>query len=553
MKWGMTKAFFPLFKNNLRVMFTMEKDKKLKRKAILMYALLAIALLPMLGIGCYLVYMLISSFMNLLPSEQFNATLSQMVSSIMFMSEIIVLFLGLFTTISILFNSKDSEFLMALPVKPLDIFLAKFATIYLLQLGLALTIQLPTLLTIGIAAKIQNVAFYILGLLGSVLTPFVPLFVISIIAIPLEYIISYFKKNNIIGIIVALLLFCGFFAGYYYMIFVLQKSMIEGGSMDIATIQSVAKILEYIVYPNKFLSMAMFSNGVQALKNFCIFLAIIVALSVICVLLSAVLYKGVARRSFESGASGKTKQKDFKEKSPIKALLLRDIKTCFGDTGMAINYLVGLVMPPILICIMGASLSGIEGASTASSITPISLIFGSGINYFAIVAFSREGRQIDLLKTMPASSRTIIGQKMLFANIYTVLVSTIIMASMFVAKLDFVYVLMQYAIILLLGFAINIIAIYRDIKMPNFTWNNPKELFKNNMKALVPMLLTMPMVIFQMACLIGFEFFLPKYVTNHLLYSFVLLLPTLIAAMVYLLIALLVYYPKLEKTYNMME
>ena len=107
-----------------------------------------------------------------------------------------------------MFFAKDNELLMSLPVTGLDIFLSKLTTIYLLHLGLALLLQLPIILTIGIGAAIKNAGFYILGVLGSFLTPFIPLLAITIIAVPLNYIISYFKRNNIIGTIAVLFDFC---------------------------------------------------------------------------------------------------------------------------------------------------------------------------------------------------------------------------------------------------------------------------------------------------------------------------------------------------------
>lgn len=553
----MTRAFFPILKNNFRVMFAIGKDKKSKRKAIAMYSLFALAFLPLFGLIGYMIYNVINLLMQVMSGEQLNIVLSQLVSSTMFASEIMVLFLGLVTTISLLFNSKDTELLMVLPAKPLDIFLAKFVTIYLLQLGLALLIQIPILLMVGIVAKIKISAYYILGILGSFLTPFIPLFVISIIAVPCQYIISFFKRNNFIGTIVALVLFTAFFGLYYYLIFAVQNSAISGG-MSTEEIQNILKILEYIVYPNKFLSASMFTSGIQELKNFSIFLAIIVVLGLVCILLSSVLYKGAIRRGLESSAKTNAKQKDIKEKTPISALILRDVKCCFGDTSMALNHLVGLIIAPIIICIMGVTFPTMTEAESdgmlqvASSISCVSIIFGCGMNYFAIVGFSREGRQIDLLKTMPVSAKIIINQKLVISCIYTFLIATIIVISMLIAKLNFVYAFLEYIILLFAGNAINIIVLYRDIKNPNFVWNNTKELFKNNFKSLISMLLSFLVLIVQMVCLIVFPSLMPNNI-NESLYSLAVLAPTLIVSLLFLIVAMCVYYPKLKKEYNTME
>ena len=141
----MTKAFLPLLKNNLRLMFGLSKDFKQRRKDITIYVALGILILPVLVIGCLVFYYLAQN----MPIEN----LTNIISSVMFASEFMVLFFGVQSAISILFFAKDNELLMSLPVTGLDIFLSKLTTIYLLHLGLALLLQLPIILTIGIDRK----------------------------------------------------------------------------------------------------------------------------------------------------------------------------------------------------------------------------------------------------------------------------------------------------------------------------------------------------------------------------------------------------------------
>ncbi|MDE6565570.1 MAG: hypothetical protein K2L47_00720, partial [Clostridia bacterium] len=161
----MTKAFLPLLANNFKIMFGLSKDFKQRRKDIAVYIVLSVLLLPILVIACVGVFYL-AKYMT---ADMIAST----IATIMFVSEIMVMFFALMSSISILFFAKDTEMLMALPVTGLDIFLSKLTTIYLLHLGLALLIQLPVVITMGIGAAIKNVSFYILGILGSILTPFI--------------------------------------------------------------------------------------------------------------------------------------------------------------------------------------------------------------------------------------------------------------------------------------------------------------------------------------------------------------------------------------------
>lgn len=544
----MTRAFVPLLKNNLRVMFGVSKDFKQRRKNIAIYALLAVLMLPILASACVGIYFL-SKYADM-------EIIASMISSIMFASEIVVLFFGVQSVISMLFFAKDTELLMALPATGLDVFLAKFTTVYLLHLGLALIIQLPVVLAAGIGAAIKSAAFYILGFLGSLLTPFIPLFVIMIIAIPLGYVISYFKRNNVIGTILVLLLFAGFFGGYYYLIFAMQTG-IQNENFDVAQLQNIMKILSYIVYPNTFIASSMVTTGLEAFKNFAIFFAIIFGLAVFSVGIAAFLYKGSARRGLESGGKTKVKAKENEVKSISSALLIRDLKSSLGETSSAINYLLGLVMLPVIMLMMSLIYGGdnqLGGTAPLVCVAAsLAVIFGCGMNYFAIVAFSREGRQIDVLKMLPVTNQTIINQKIMLSVIYTILIDLILLVVMFIAKLHFMTVIMLALTVLAAGIAIDILCVYFDLKSPNFVWNNNKELFKNNSKALISMVLTLPILIVAIAGVICFDVVWANVFASEVLRAFISLLPCLIVSFGYLLYALTLVYPKMDAIYNNLE
>ncbi|MDE6967734.1 MAG: hypothetical protein K2P12_03665, partial [Clostridia bacterium] len=250
----MTRAFLPLLRNNIKVTFGLSRDVKQRKRELIIWGALCALFIPLLILVCVGIYFLSRNMtIDLIAST---------IASIMFASEVMVLFFGVKSVVSLLFFSQDNEFLMSLPATGLDIFLSKFVTIYLLHLGMALLIQLPIFITLGIGAAISNIGFYILAIVGGMLTPFVPLFVLIIFAIPLGYLISYFRKNNLIGTILVLLLFGGVFAGYYYLIFAMQNSL-QSGSLNMAELQNAMKIMSYIIYPNTYLANSMITTGME--------------------------------------------------------------------------------------------------------------------------------------------------------------------------------------------------------------------------------------------------------------------------------------------------
>lgn len=542
----MTRAFLPLFTNNLRVMFGLSKDYKEKRKQIMIYVALCVLVLPML--------VLLSVGVYYLAKNSDIVMLTSLISSIMFASEIIVLFFGVMSALSLLFSSKDTEMLLALPATGLDIFVSKFVTLYLVHLGLALLIQLPVILVLGIGASIKSVAYYTIGFIGSLLTPFIPLFIIAIIAVPLGYVVSYFKRNNIVGTIVVLLLFGGFFAGYYYLIFAIQGTATDG-NINMESMKVAMDIMSYIVYPNTFIATSMLTTGVESLKNFGIFFAIIAGLAIISIGLSAVLYKRSARSGLETSVKKNGKKKENEIVSVDKSLIARDFKSCMGETASAFNYLLGLVLAPIVMVMLsvvygqGAYPKGV--VSSCASI--IATMFSCCMNYFAIVAFSREGRQMDVLRMLPVANRKIINQKIGLAMCYTFVINLILIISMIIARLHYITIIMLTVIVILGGLATNVLCIYYDLKNPNFTWNNTKELFKNNSKTLMAMLFGLPLVLVSFVGSLISSVVFADYFKNDIISNIVGLVPALLLAIIYVGVAFQVYYPKLNKLYECLE
>ncbi|MDE6967896.1 MAG: hypothetical protein K2P12_04480, partial [Clostridia bacterium] len=302
---------------------------------------------------------------------------------------------------------------------------------------------------------------------------------------------------------------------------------------------------------------SMITTGMEAFKNFGIFFAIIMGLAALSVGIAGFLYKNSARRGLEVGNKNNGKAKDNSVQSLKSALLKRDLKTCLGETSSAINYLIGFVLAPIIVIMLSFIYSNNPEMDSRYVMEIVSVfivfMFGGGMNYFAIVGISREGRQMDVLKMLPVSSKTIINQKLMLSAIYTLVMAAILMASMFIAKLNFVLIMMLTLSILFAGNATNIFALHYDVKAPNFVWNNYKELFKNNYKSLNSMLLCLPIMIIGVISIICVDIVFAGQIPNTNLSCFVKMLPVLIASIVYLVVAVVYNYPKILETYEKIE
>ena len=111
---------------------------------------------------------------------------SLLVTALVAVTQILVLFLSMFSIVSTLYESKDTPFLNTLPLKPSSVFFAKFAMTYVNALAISAVVLLPIVLTGAIAFNVANgrmfYGFYPLFFVILALAPILPLFVVVVLS-----------------------------------------------------------------------------------------------------------------------------------------------------------------------------------------------------------------------------------------------------------------------------------------------------------------------------------------------------------------------------------
>ena len=458
------------------------KGKELAMKLLWLIILVPTALVMALSIAGMAMFV---------PEEAFP----QLLTTIILAVQVMIVFFGSAQFVSMLFFSKDTEMLMAMPIKPQTIFLSKFLTIYMSYIAVAMIIQLPSTIALGVVTG-AGAVYYILGVLGVFMTPALPLLAISLIAIPLSYVAGYFKRNNLFGTIFATLAFTGFFGVYMY--FVMSLSSGSGGvGFDVEAITNILDIMSKIVYPNLFFASAMLGSGVDIITNLAIYFAIIIVALGITYCLSAVMYKNLATRFLEVGVSKNAKVKKNIKTSSVVALVKRDIKSVLSETAMAFNFITGIIMTPLFLIVFNmTSFNGFgdEFAAQMSLTTTalISLFMISSTNYWAMLSISREGKNISLLKMLPITGREVLSSKNFISDMYVLVITVICGIIQISFGMNWLSVILYMISSLLVNIGIGSFLIERDLKSPKLHWNNLKEILRNNMSALFGMLLTVP-------------------------------------------------------------
>lgn len=482
-----------LLRNSLKHYFSLSSDPKQRKKQIASYVVLAVVMLPLIIAVCAVLY-------SVTGEIKAAGMLDSLLASIMLAAQIMVLFFGVVTFLAVMYFSKDNEFLLSLPVKPVEIYLTKLLMVYLSHFAISTLILLPVFITTAIAAQITTVSYYIFAILGIFLVPMMPLLLVSIIALPLAYIVNYFRKNATLATIVGMVVFIGLFAAYFVGIMSIQNSIpTDDGTINIDGMKNVLRVMSLISYPGLMLSRAMLGIGNVA-ANASIFFGIVIGAAIISIGLSVLLYRKSATKFLEVGVKkGKAKQMKVSG-SQLWTLIKRDLKSLTRDTSLAFNSFMGILLSPIVIGIMcssmGSAMGSVEGNSTMNAeimniatASLMAIIMLISTNYIAMLPISREGDKFYMIKYMPITPKTYIKSKLLLADIYVVVGSVLSSIGLFVTGVKVYNGIAFIICIACYGLGMNGFMVNRDIKNPNLHWINIREITKRNYSIMPTMII----------------------------------------------------------------
>lgn len=298
---------------------------------------------------------------------------SLLVTALVAVTQILVLFLSMFSIVSTLYESKDTPFLNTLPLKPSSVFFAKFAMTYVNALAISAVVLLPTVLTGAIAFNVANgrmfYGFYPLFFVILALAPILPLFVVVVLSMPVVWLGSYFRGKptlkSVLTILFYVVLMCAYMVVVYYMNTTGfgQNGNVEMSQGMLGSLGTLANVF----YPDK--ALVNFCLGIDAGKNFGISAAITVGMIAIMLLLSSLFYKKINTRKSESAQTAEPKNASLKQNNVVVSLMKRDIKSIMRNSTLAMTSIANLLMAPIFIVVM-YFISNFK-ANADDSLTPI--------------------------------------------------------------------------------------------------------------------------------------------------------------------------------------
>lgn len=396
-------------------------------------------------------------------------------------STTIIFIMSIFETKSELFECKDNELLLSLPIKSIDIVVSRIFSVLSINYIIGILIFVPAIVCFAIFG---GGAVGILG--GIILMLTLPIFATALssgVGYVVAYISSKMKNKTFVTLVVSILFLAAYFIVYFGLIE--QFESFVDGSLD-----NIAHILTQYPAINLIGSIAFFSP-----------------IPFISYILSAVLITTVSfwainknytyiMTSSRSAAKKKYEAKKLSQTSTFCALVKKEFGRFLSSANYILNSALGVLFAigiTVFIAIernsipeyMSMFFDGEIAFPIDSLIAPVlisALIFCLSMNTVSASALSLEGENILILKSMPITSRQILLSKTIPHIIVNATVSVICgLVLAIVTKATPVYylfyILTPTAVSVLCAFA----GILLNVAFPKFEFSNEIQVIKQSL------------------------------------------------------------------------
>lgn len=425
----------------------------------------------------------------------------------------IIFIFGIMSIMSVLYFSKDIEYILPLPFKAHEISLAKFTTVLIYQYISVIAILGPITLIYGIGEGL-GVLYYVISLVCLILVPIIPILYSAIISMVLMRFTGISKHKDALKFIsgfLALLLGIG--------INILSSSMGRKLADDSEALKRIIEagnnslvngISDVFITPKLATLATMSSHINKSLINIGLFVLVNIIAIIIFVIIADNLYlKGVVgiSESFSKREklSAEKLSKNITQNSLLKAWVIKELRLLFRTPAYVLNCISTIILIPVILVIPILSDGGIsvilENAKFLRESSNFNIIMGvffgaiafiTGLNPSAPTAISREGDTIFVSKYLPVSYLIQIIAKIISAVIINYPLVIIVLIGFIAVGMPLTLILLLAIIGLLEVIFLSAVGVLIDLHSPKLVWDNEQKAVKQNFNVFISMLISIP-------------------------------------------------------------
>ena len=416
---------------------------------------------------------------------------------------------GIYKSSSLIFNSKDDDLLLSLPIKRSTVLFIRIFKFYVFELLFNSLFILPVMIAYIKWANYLNWTYYLTSFIMLLILPLIPIVISCFIGFLITSLSSKFRFKNIAQILTSML----------FLILVLIVSFNSNNIMDylIKHVNSINDLIIKIYYPaGIYIKLVTNFNIIDLI----VFIIINLGLFTISIyLLSLVYFKINSRIKKISSNNVKFNKLVIKKKNKYISLIRKELNTFFKTPVFIINSGFGLVLfiigtilislrfdkiINILTTLEDVNISKELITNNLSILILILILITAFMTSITNSVISLEGRSINILKSLPINTKTILISKILTGLSLTtpiLLVGDIILFIRFKTKV--IEVLLLIILSILIPLVSHFIGLIFNLKYPKLDYENTTEVVKQSMSSFISVITGMILLIINVTIILN--------------------------------------------------
>lgn len=428
------------------------------------------------------------SFIELGGQELFLVLVFMLVS-------VYIAFMNIFRIKSTIFDFKDYDLLMSLPVKKNTVLASKLITLcfynYLYELLLMIPCYLAYIKNVPVSAN-----FHVIYIISMLFLPIVPIAISSIVGIVVSAIMSLFGSKKI---------------GQYlsYLIVLVIAFGISFGSSKLNAQSIITKLNDLIpTLNNKYPLVNIYYDIIQNLSytRLLQFILLSIVLFTAVVFIIGILYDKIRTNLLKTKTKDNYQIKEYNQRSQLGALYKKEMKRLFASSSYVFNTLLGCFLLIIgLILLLVIKDDYIEKVLSFPGMMDYLKIYGPmvislfvSMSTTTCCSISLEGKNLWILKTSPVKTFTIYLSKIL-VNLTFTLATSIISATILTIyfKLSLFQSLYMFLTPIAFSILMAVLGLIINLVFPKLDWDNEVRVIKQSFAPFLAIMIGMltPLVI----------------------------------------------------------
>ncbi len=476
------------------------------------------------------------------------------VGMILFMIFGLAIIQTIFSSINILYFTKDSEYLLPLPLKPYQIILARTNVMLIAEYVIIFLIGFIPLVMYGILTG-AGIVYYLTMILAVILVPILPVLLISMLVMFIMSFARLTKNRNRFQLFATLLVLAIIIAISISTSGMKQDLTNEEMAQMVVQANGMIELVKGYVPTVDYLMEALTTNSlftaiVEVLKTLGI---TIIGFIVYMLIAQKIYFKGLVGNLFGGGASSSNKeinQKEYRNSKLYKSYVGKEFKNMARNPVFLMQCLIPAILIPIIMVVvvytgLNSDGMGLEQITQMVQQMPTNTFFIACIIlgviqfftmfiYISITAISRDGENAVFMKYIPVSLYKQYLYKIIpniIMNIVTIII-TLGMAE-YLLNLPVITLIALFVVATIMGILQSIAMIIVDLKRPKLNWDSEYAVAKQNLNLVFPVLLAMVNIVILVGCvyllkdinvyigigIIGILYIAATVITNKYLYN----------------------------------